>query len=88
MTFRIVRYSDYLLDMAKVLIDFYKEDKEMAKKPKLGSGERFSALVDKLERKGKSKEAAKGIAAAVGRKKYGNSKMSEMAEKGKARKAK
>lgn len=52
------------------------------KKPKLGSGGRFKALTSKLEKKGKSPESAKKIAAAVGIKKYGIKKMSNMAAKG------
>ena len=53
-----------------------------AKKPPLGSGKRFAALTSKLEAKGKSAESAKAIAAAIGRKKYGNEKMAKMAAKG------
>lgn len=55
------------------------------KKAKLGSGKRFKALTEKLEKKGKSAESAKAIAASIGRKKYGNAKMQSMAAKGKAR---
>ncbi len=54
----------------------------MKKKPALGSGKRFAALEGKLEKQGKSKESAKKIAAAAGRAKYGNKKMSAMAAKG------
>lgn len=53
------------------------------KKPKLGSGARFKKLEDKVEKEGYSKSSAKRIAAAVGRKKYGNAKMQSMATKGK-----
>jgi len=60
----------------------------MAKKPKLGSGGRFKALKEKLERSGKSADSAKKIAAAVGRKKYGNKKMSAMAAASRKRKGK
>lgn len=52
-------------------------------KAKLGSGARFKALTNKLEKSGKSKDSAKAIAASIGRKKYGNAKMSAMAAKGK-----
>lgn len=52
-------------------------------KAKLGTGARFKALTNKLEKKGKSEEAAKAIAATVGRKKYGAKKMASMAAKGK-----
>jgi hypothetical protein len=51
-------------------------------KPKLGSGARFKALTNKLENKGKSAESAKAIAASIGRKKYGASKMAKMAAAG------
>lgn len=48
----------------------------------LGGGGRFKKLTNKLERQGKSPEAAKAIAAKVGRKKYGADKMASMAAKG------
>ena len=53
------------------------------KKPKLGSGKRFKSLANKLARQGV--EDPDAAAAAIGRKKYGNKKMSKMAEKGKER---
>lgn len=56
------------------------------KKQKLGSGKRFKALTNKIEKSGKSEESAKAIAASVGRKKYGDKKMAKMAAVGKARK--
>lgn len=52
-------------------------------KPKLGSGKRFKMLANKMAREGVDNPDA--VAAAIGRKKYGNKKMSEMAKKGKAR---
>lgn len=57
----------------------------MARKPKLGSGKRFAALERKVEKEGYGKESAKAIAAAAGRKKYGNKKMQKMAAAGKRR---
>ena len=48
-----------------------------------GGGGRFEALVNKLKSKGKSEEAAEGIAASAGRAKYGKSKFQAMAAKGK-----
>lgn len=51
-------------------------------KAKLGSGARFKALEGKVEKEGYSAESAKKIAASVGRKKYGASRMSKMAAKG------
>lgn len=55
-------------------------------KPKLGSGERFKRMTQQIEKEGYSRESAKAIAAAVGRKKYGNKKMSKMAAAGRKRK--
>ncbi len=52
------------------------------KKSKLGSGERFKALSSKIQKAGKSEDAAKAIAAAIGRKKYGKSKFQKMAAAG------
>lgn len=51
--------------------------------PKLGSGKRFKSLANKFAREGVSDP--KGLAAYVGRKKYGNKKMNAMAEKGRER---
>ena len=55
----------------------------MAHMPKLGSGKRFKSLANKLAREGVDDPDA--AAASIGRKKYGNKKMSKMAEKGRAR---
>ena len=53
----------------------------MAGKAKLGSGARFAALKSKLgARKGVTNPGA--LAAYIGRKKYGASKMASMAAKG------
>jgi len=60
----------------------------MAKKPKLGSGQRFKKLAASIEKEGKSKESADAIAASIGRKKYGNKKMNKMAAVGRRRAAK
>ena len=54
-------------------------------KAKLGSGARFKALTNKIEKSGKSEERAKAIAASIGRKKYGAKKMAAMAAKGRKR---
>jgi len=48
-------------------------------KPKLGSGARFKALVNKV--KGKVRNPA-AVAAAAGRRKYGAAKMAKMAAAG------
>jgi hypothetical protein len=53
------------------------------KKAKLGSGVRFKKLANKMAREGVDDPDA--VAAAIGRKKYGNKKMTAMAEKGRAR---
>ncbi len=42
----------------------------------------FKGLVGKLEKKGKSAGQAKGIAAAVGRKKYGKTRFQKAAKTG------
>lgn len=52
-------------------------------KPKLGSGERFDNLVNKLKSEGKSEESASAIAASIGRHKYGKKKFQKLAAKGK-----
>lgn len=52
-------------------------------KPKLGSGKRFQSLANKMAREGVNDPDA--VAASIGRKKYGNKKMSSLAKKGKAR---
>ena len=56
----------------------------MEKQPKLGSGKRFKALANKIARSGHV-DNPNAVAAAIGRKKDGNKKMSSMAKKGKAR---
>lgn len=50
-------------------------------KPKLGSGERFKKLKSMLARKGAKDPGA--VAATIGREKYGQKKMTQMAVKGK-----
>lgn len=55
----------------------------MAKKPPLGSGKRFDQLSNSIQQKqGVSKQSADAIAASIGRKKYGASRMASMAAKG------
>lgn len=56
----------------------------MAKLPKLGSGLRFKKLANKIARNG-NVENPSAVAASIGRKKYGNKKMTKMAEAGKKR---
>lgn len=60
----------------------------MKKKASLGSGARFKSLEGKVKKEGYSEEIAKKIAAAAGRKKYGASKMSNLASVGKKRASK
>jgi hypothetical protein len=55
------------------------------KQPKLGSGGRFKALVNRL--KGKVSNP-KAVAASIGIKKYGQKKMTKMAVAGRKRKMK
>ena len=52
-----------------------------------GGGGRFAKFVHKVEGEGKSPEAAKAIAAAAGRKKYGAKRFAKMASAGRARHA-
>jgi hypothetical protein len=52
----------------------------MAKKPPLGSGQRFKTLESKLDRQGVKDPAA--LAASIGRKKYGAKKFNSLASKG------
>ncbi len=47
---------------------------------------RFSKLSDKIQKSGKSKKSADAIAASIGRKKYGKTKMAQMAAKGRKKK--
>lgn len=54
------------------------------RKPKLGSGKRFSALKGKLAKKGVKNPGA--LAASIGRKKYGKAKFQKMAAAGRRRK--
>lgn len=55
------------------------------KSMKPGGGGRFARLKDELQTEGKSPESAAAIAAAVGRKKYGNKKMAAWSSQGKKR---
>jgi hypothetical protein len=55
-------------------------------KPKLGSGERFAALKGKLSHE-KGVKNPGALAAAIGRKKYGEKKMASMSAKGRKRMA-
>lgn len=56
----------------------------MARKPKLGSGERFAAIEAKAKKYGARNPAA--VAAAAGIKKYGQKKMTQMAVAGRRHK--
>jgi hypothetical protein len=55
----------------------------MAKKPRLGSGKRFSNLKKKLARKGVRNPGA--LAASIGRKKLGKARFQKLAAKGRKR---
>lgn len=50
-------------------------------KPKLGSGERFAALKEKIAGKGGVRNPA-AVAASIGRKKYGNKRFAQLAALG------
>lgn len=58
------------------------KDGGKAKKPKLGTGERFAALRGKIAKDPNVTDPG-AVAAAIGRKKYGSKKMAAMAAKGK-----
>lgn len=55
-------------------------------KPKLGMGSRFAALKSQLSKESGVRNAG-ALAASIGRKKYGLSKFSSLAQKGKSRAA-
>ena len=55
----------------------------MPRKPKLGTGERFSNLKKSLARKGVRDPGA--LAASIGRKKYGTKRFGKLAAKGRRR---
>lgn len=55
------------------------------KKPKLGSGERFAQLKRKIAAKGNVSDPG-AVAAAIGRKKFGNKRFQQLAAKGRKRK--
>lgn len=59
----------------------------MAKKPKLGTGKRFEKLEKSIASKGKVDNPA-AVAAAIGRKKYGATKMAKMSAAGRKRQSK
>lgn len=59
-----------------------KNYEKVVKKSKPGSGKRFSALEKSIKAEGKSEKSAKAIAASIGRKKYGSTKMEKMAARG------
>ena len=54
----------------------------MMSQPKLGSGARFHKLAQMLANKQGVKDP-NAVAASIGRKKFGNAKMSSLAQKGK-----
>ena len=56
----------------------------MARKPKLGTGARFRALVRKLRARGAKNPRA--LAAYIGRNKYGKKRFQQLAAKGRKRK--
>ena len=60
--------------------------KQTKKKPPLGSGARFKAIVKEAEESGA--ENPEAVAAAMGRKAHGQKKMTEWATAGKRRRAK
>jgi hypothetical protein len=61
-----------------------KAQEKTQKTAKLGSGKRFAALAKSLKASGAKNPGA--VAAAIGRKKYGNKKMTSLAAKGRRKK--
>lgn len=59
--------------------------RKASKKPKLGTGERFRALVRKLKRKGV--EDPEALAAWIGRRKYGKKRFQKLSIEGRKRRA-
>lgn len=60
--------------------------KHKEKKPKLGTGKRFSGLAESIEkREGYSPARAEAAAASIGMKKYGKKRMAKLAAKGRKR---
>jgi hypothetical protein len=55
------------------------------KKAKLGTGQRFEALTEKLRAKGA--RSPKALAAWIGRKKFGKNRFQQLAAKGRKKKA-
>jgi len=54
-------------------------------KPKLGSGQRFKELSEKIQREGKSRAEANAIAAEAGIEAHGKKRMQAMAKAGRKR---
>lgn len=59
---------------------------KMDKKPKLGTGKRFAAMENHVEKEGYSPESAKKIAASIGIKAHGKKNMAQMASKARKKK--
>lgn len=66
------------------MLDSPQEVRKLAKKPPLGSGERFRKLKKELAKEGAENPGA--LAAWIGRKKYGKKRFQELAVKGRRRK--
>ncbi len=63
-------------------VDWYRKENQMAKSMKLGGGGRFAKLKKSLSGKVDNPGA---VAASIGRKKYGSSKMAKMSAAGRKR---
>ena len=77
--YRAAKLEDFYGESVNETVPAAKEG-IVADKPKLGSGERFGALAQKLKKQGA--RDPKALAAWIGRKKYGSRKMASMAAKG------
>ena len=79
------KMASYEFNNAEDVLNAVKDDlctPHMKKKPPLGSGERFSMLVSKIESRPGFKGDAAAIAASVGRKKYGKERFQKLAASG------
>lgn len=81
---KVLKPNDYCKkpDYIEMSEDEYNEGHN-TRKPPLGSGERFKALKRRLYAKGARSPA--GLAASIGRKKYGVNKFQKMATRGRGK---
>ena len=64
-----------------------KRKSKKSKRPKLGSGKRFGALVSVFRKRGMSPKKAAALAASIGRKKFGKKRFKKLSAAGKRKAA-